>query len=157
MGVLGAAAGALTPKYKLPSKSLGTALGAVGGIAKGFGNSIVNQAGDALSGGIMKLAGLNTDKMISGYDQGANAIADVVSRFGPYGMIASLAIKGVNSLFASGIQDINKDERVMASTGFAGSVGDIERAADRYGGGTVGGIGTLFGDKDKAEARIAEA
>jgi len=79
------------------------------GISKNFGNPLVNAAGDAVAGGVGKAMGLHTNKMVGGGTQGVNAVSNVLSQFGPIGMIASGVLKVGNMAFGKNLLDFKED------------------------------------------------
>lgn len=145
----------LKPNYQINTKAEGL-LSTAEGISKNFGNPLVNAAGDAIAGGIGKLMGFNTDKVVGGGMAGVNAVSNVLSNFGPIGMAAGIALKAGNMLGGKNLEDFNTDSRVQQSGGYTGSAKKIQSTADKYGGGFVSGVDRLFGSDVKYRNRIQE-
>lgn len=145
----------LKPQYQMNS-DLDSALGMTEQISKNFGNPLVNSIGDAASGGIGKLMGLNTDKVVGGGMAGVNTVSNVLSSFGPIGMAASVGLKSLNMIGGKNLDEFKTDSRVQQSSSYTGSASTIKKTSDKYGGGMVSGIDRLFGKADKYNQRIRE-
>jgi hypothetical protein len=155
LDMVGGALG-IKPKYNLNS-NLDKGLGMAESISKNFGNPVFNAATDFAAGGIGKLMGLNTGKVVGGGMAGVNAVSNVLSSFGPIGMAAGAVLKIGNMMGGKNLSTLDLNSRVQRSSGYAGSAAKIKDTSDKYSGGMVSGIDNLFGQDEKYEKRLAEA
>ncbi len=146
----------LKPSYNM-STPLDNTLGVSEGLSKSFGNPLTNAVGDVVSGGIGKLMGLNTDKVVGGGMAGVNTVSNVLSNyFGPIGTAASVALKGINMLGGKNLDEFNTNSRVQKSSDYTGSAKNIQSTSDQYGGGMVSLIDRVLGRDRKFNNQIQQ-
>lgn len=152
--VLGSALG-LKNTYQINNKMEGIS-SAAEQISKNFGNPLVNAATDFAAGGVGKLMGLNTGKVVGAGTGITNAASNVLSNFGPIGMAASAVLKVGNMAGGKNLEDFDVNARVQQSSGYTGSAKNIQETSDKYGGAMVGGVDRLLGNGRKYKRRIRE-
>jgi hypothetical protein len=99
--------------------------------------------------------GLHTNKIVGGSTAGVNAISNVASGFGPWGIALAAALKIGNMAGGKNLSTLNVKKRVDSSTGYSGTKSRLKQLHDDYSGGMVGGFDNLFGVDERIEKKLS--